>query len=229
MSTQLYLDFPHIQSFHKKDFIVSDCNRLAFDWLFKFPDWEKNTCILIGPPKSGKTHLARIWSEVAKARFIRTDRDIDEILSAETPPPNCVLDDYPSLSLSEVSLFHLYNKLSLENKNLLICSSRIPAKWDLTLKDLISRLKGSILLTIEQPDEPLLAQLYMKIFSENQLSIHQQAIDYLLKHSERSFEGAFTLSQRLVEACLSHNRAPTIPLVKAILEESPTSLLPSRK
>lgn len=220
MSTQLYLDFPHVQSFHKKDFIVSDCNRLAFDWLFKFPTREKNTCILIGPPKSGKTHLAHIWSEVAKAKLIRTDQDIHEILSTETPPPNCFIDDYPKTLLSEVSLFHLYNKLFLENKNLLICSSQIPAKWNLTLKDLVSRLKGSILLTIQQPDESLLAQLYMKIFSENQLSIHQQAIDYLLKHSDRSFEGAFITSQKIVEACLSQNRAPTIPLVRGILESA---------
>ena len=219
MSTQLYLDFPHSHSFQKKDFLVSDCNRLAFNWIFKFPDWEKNTCILFGAPKSGKTYLASMWAQQAQAKSIQTEDTIDEILSSANPSPNCLIDDYPVPFLSETSLFHLYNKLTLENRSLLICSSQPPAKWDLTLKDLLSRLNSSILLTIQSPDDGLLGQLYLKIFSENQLNINQPVIDYLLKHSDRSFEGVFILSQKIMDVCFSQNRAPTIPLIKGILED----------
>ncbi len=64
---QLQLDLGHEPSHDEADFVIGDGNRLAFLHLAGWPNWPGPLTLLVGPPKSGKSHLARIWAGRASA------------------------------------------------------------------------------------------------------------------------------------------------------------------
>ena len=57
---QLPFDYGHEPSHLEDDFIEGDGNQLALAHVRAFPNWPHPLTLLEGPPKSGKSHLARI-------------------------------------------------------------------------------------------------------------------------------------------------------------------------
>ena len=51
----------------KNNFLVSKCNKKAFDLIERWPNWESRKLIIIGQKGAGKTHLSKIWKKKAKA------------------------------------------------------------------------------------------------------------------------------------------------------------------
>ena len=62
---QLPLDLPHVPSLARHDFLVSDCNRAAWDAIQNPGLGPAGRMVLTGPQGCGKTHLAAIWAAVA--------------------------------------------------------------------------------------------------------------------------------------------------------------------
>src|SRR5260370_6866593 len=62
---QLAIDLPHRPAFGRADFLVSECNAAALDWIERWPDWQAPAqspgLVLHGPARSGKSHLAHLW------------------------------------------------------------------------------------------------------------------------------------------------------------------------
>ena len=73
---QLTLDLPHRAALGAEDFLVSSCNLAAVRLIDAWPDWQDPVQLLIGPPASGKTHLARVWQARSGARAL-TGADLD--------------------------------------------------------------------------------------------------------------------------------------------------------
>ena len=67
---QQALDLPVEPRYGRADFLVSDSNRAAFDWVERWPNWPTPALVLHGPPGSGKTHLAHLWCERSSAALI---------------------------------------------------------------------------------------------------------------------------------------------------------------
>ena len=65
--SQIPLDLPHAASLAREDLIVSPSNRLAVEAIDSWPDWRHSVLLVVGPPGSGKTHLANAWAERAGA------------------------------------------------------------------------------------------------------------------------------------------------------------------
>ncbi len=55
---QLPLTLPHRAAMTREDFLAGDANRAALALVDAFPDWPSPIALLVGPPGSGKTHLA---------------------------------------------------------------------------------------------------------------------------------------------------------------------------
>ena len=68
---QLALDLAAEPRFGAEDFLVSPSNEAAYALIERWPDWPSPSLILIGPPGAGKSHLAAIWAERARARTRR--------------------------------------------------------------------------------------------------------------------------------------------------------------
>lgn len=69
-SKQLYLiNQKSNNSYNKEDYFISTSNRRVYQGLIEAP-WPSNCAIIIGPEKSGKTHLANIWAKVNSGVFV---------------------------------------------------------------------------------------------------------------------------------------------------------------
>jgi len=64
---QIPLDLPVAERLEAEDFLVSPSNEMAFNLIEAWPQWPDPVLVLIGPEASGKSHLAAIWAERARA------------------------------------------------------------------------------------------------------------------------------------------------------------------
>lgn len=65
--TQLVLPLPTQPSLGREDFITGPGNERAVAFIDSFPNWPAPAAVLVGPPASGKSHLAAVWAAKARA------------------------------------------------------------------------------------------------------------------------------------------------------------------
>jgi chromosomal replication initiation ATPase DnaA len=217
---QLLLDLPHAVGEDLADFLPADSNREALDAVLHWPDWPATACVLIGPPGSGKTHLAKIWARRATALFLRGHElwEPAEPLRRLGDATGCVVDAAEDLA-QEPLLFHLYNRLADRSGSLLLTASRPVAGWGLHLPDLRSRLLTAWQVRIGAPDDRLLAAVLVKQLADRQLRVDAEVVGFLVARMERSFAGARALVRALDRASLRAHRPLTMALARQVLED----------
>lgn len=207
--------------YSKDDFILSDCNHEAYKALLNENDLRHPFLLLQGQKGSGKSHLASLWQTRQKAirlthKQILTNSPYD-ILQENT---YFVLDPFPEYLTREIEehFFHLYNIAQEFGKTLLLILQQSLSFYAFGLKDLESRMKASPLFTIQGPDDQILKFLLMKQLSDRQIILDTQALEFLLKRIERSFDTIPKLVAQIDRQSLESQRKVTIPLLKEIVE-----------
>jgi chromosomal replication initiation ATPase DnaA len=217
--TQLTLDLPRRTTFNRSDFLVSDCNIAAVDWIDRWPVWPSAALVVHGPPGCGKTHISHLWRERASAVILAGK----ELTEAALPGLfgrgllRIVVDNADQAP--ERALLHLYNSCLERGGSLLITMRSAPGSWKLELDDLRSRLRSAIVVGIEPPDDALLGAVVFKHFADRQLRVSPDVIDYVTRRLERSFAAAEAFAARLDSAALSGGKRVTIPLARRVLKE----------
>jgi chromosomal replication initiation ATPase DnaA len=165
-----------------------------------------------GPAGCGKTHLGHVWQEKvgAEAQFLTAPTMLPDLPAK----PYLILDEP---DLDETVFFHLLNRLKGEGGFLLILSREAPARWNVELPDLASRLKALPAVEVAPPDDALLGAVLVKHFADRQVNVAPEVVDYLLRHIERSFAAAAETVQLLDRAALAEGRAITVPLARRVL------------
>ena len=209
---QLPLDLHHRPAMGREDFLVSPSNAEAVRWVDLWPDWPGPAVVLVGPPGSGKTHLAQVWrARTGAAVFVGV-----AVEEAAAPGAAVVVDDVDRRTDDE-ALFHLYNALNSAGGHVLFTANVPPARWAGRLRDLVSRLSAAPNVRIQAPDEPLIAAVMAKMFADRQLSVAPEVLSFLVARMERSFAEARSLVAALDAASLSAKRAVTLPLARDVL------------
>lgn len=217
---QLPLDFEHRPALAGDDFLVAPCNAEAVAWLDRWPAWPGPMLVLHGPAGSGKTHLARVFQALSGA--LALDR---AALAASAPTdlaagaPACLIDDAETIMADglEEALFHLHNTLAADRRHLLLTARRPPARWEVELPDLRSRLNAAAAVAIGPPDDALIAAVLVKLFADRQLRVGSEVVAFAITRMERSFEAAGRLVAALDAASLAARRPITVPLVREVL------------
>ena len=213
--TQLILDLPVRIGSDREDFLVTQSNADAVDWVDNWPDWPMHLLVVVGPPKSGKTHLAHVWRTRANAYWHRPGSMYESQHQAGQGKSICL--DINGQIEDEEAFLHLYNWSKEHGATLLVTATEPPKKWDIALPDLRSRLLASNVVAMGAPDDTLLAAVMVKQFSDRQLAISEDVLRYLVPRIERSFEYAGQVVERLDEASMAEGRAVTVPLAKKVL------------
>src|SRR5262249_55030838 len=187
---QLSLPLGHQASFDRADFLCGPGNEAALALIDRWTDWPVRAIALIGPEGSGKSHLAAIWAKAAGARVI-TSRAIDassvpHVLSGGA----LAIEDADRGEFDEAALFHLLNLAREQLAYVLITARKTPASWPTRLPDLVSRLRALPVVTLDPPDDALLAAVLVKLFADRQLAVDERLIEFLVRHIERSFAAA---------------------------------------
>ena len=159
--------------------------------------WPFRTALLSGPPRSGKSLLAR-W------------------FAASNPGAEAI---DPADSLPEDELFHRWNRAQADGHPLLLVSDRAPGAWRIALPDLASRLGAALHLEIAPPDDELLAGLIEEHAARGGLTVGPDVIAYLLPRIERSHIEAEQLVQTIDRLSLERKAGVTISLARDALAE----------
>lgn len=213
-SVQLPLDIPSVISNAKGDFFVSEANRAAWKLIESWPGWRLPVAAVVGPPGSGKSHLARLWRQKSGAALVTSPEQL-------LPMGALALDfDGPDVELSsgrEVELFHAMNRALAGEGDLLLLSQVPPSRWRVKLADLRSRLAAVPVARIEAPDDDLVAAVLLKLFMDRQLRIGPRLVPFLTARLERSLGAARQAVARLDEAALASGAPITPQFASAVL------------
>ncbi len=215
--TQLPLQLSVPPRFGAENFLVSPSNAVAYAALERWPDWPDRVLVLVGPPGSGKTHLAHLWAARAGAAMLDS-ADFGDNLS-EIASRNGVIDGADHLGVTEAALFHLLNLVRENGSSLLITAQTPPDRWTLGTPDLLSRLRLAPQVRIEPPDEALVRAVLVKLFDDRQIRVDVGLIDHLALRLDRSLAMVGSVVEALDVAGLSRGRRINRAMASEILRE----------
>jgi len=204
---QLALALEHIPAQGEADFLVGEGNALAHGRIMAFPHWSEPVTLLVGPAKSGKSHLARIFADRSGARMAGIN-DL-QALATEGGRAPIVVEDVDRLGYDEAGLFHLLNQSLREQRPILMTAREEVANWPLTTDDVRSRARRATAFTLELADDIQLSQMFVKLFGDRQLTVDPRIIGYLVARMERSTEEVVLLADLMDRLALAKGSAIT--------------------
>jgi len=220
-AAQLPLELPHRPALGRDDFLVAPSNAVAIAWIDRWPDWPALGLALYGPTGCGKSHLAEVWRRVSGAAPLTA-----AALARQEPPellaaaPACVLDeaeDALATPEGQERMLHLVNLLRERGGFLLLTSRRAPARWQVALPDLRSRLAAIPAVALAAPDDALIEAVLVKLFADRQLRVAPGVVRFLAARIERSFDAVRAAVAALDRAALAARREITVPLARELL------------
>ncbi len=173
--------------------VLGNANAHVAEALLAPETWPYKTAVLTGPPRSGKSLLARWFSEKGKGHAI---------------------DD--AQELPEDELFHRWNRAQEQGMPLLIVGGEPP--WKIALPDLRSRLGGSLQLEIGLPDDDMAHGLLLSLAQERGLPLPGEAADYLVPRASRAQADLEKLVATIDRLSLERKVPPTMGIWRAALE-----------
>jgi chromosomal replication initiation ATPase DnaA len=194
------------------DFIVAPANERAVVFLDSYPDWTAPAVALYGPPASGKSHLAAVWAQKARARILdATD------LHGDIPDGPLVVENIVS-GIAEAPLFALLER----GAPLLLTTQLPPVEWPqafhLILPDLVSRVRALLAFPLWAPDDALLMGLAVKLFADRQLQVPENVVAHMIRSLERSPEAIRDFVARADAAALAAKRPINTNLINELLD-----------
>lgn len=209
-------------AYELEDFVVSSCNRMAYDLVRRWQAWEQPVLIIFGPEASGKTHLAHIWAAEAQAVFLPprelTNGKIASLLAENALSGHYVVDGLEQVE-DETALFHLLNGIREQGGKLLLISRVAPSRLGLKLADAQSRINAAPAAATDAPDDTVLHAALVKQFSDRQLRVGEDVVHYLLMRMDRSFASAREWVEKIDSASLAAQRKVTVAWLRELMEK----------
>jgi chromosomal replication initiation ATPase DnaA len=174
--------------------VLGNANRAAIEAMAVAASWPFRTAVLSGPPRSGKSRIARWFAESGAGEAID---DADRI--------------------DETELFHRWNRAQECATPLLLVHSG-QGEWNVALPDLASRLGAALHLEIGAPDDAMLAELIALHAEQRGLPLGPDASAYLVPRLERSHMGVERLVAAIDRLSLERKQAPTLSIWRDALE-----------
>ena len=173
--------------------VVGEGNRAAVEALQAPDNWPYRTAVLAGPPRSGKSLLAR-WFAAQGAGEVIDGAD----------------------GWDEAELFHRWNRAQESGTPLLLVADRQP--WNIALPDLASRLGAALQLEIGPPDDAMAAELIEAHAEARGLALGEGATTYLVPRIERSHAGIERIVAAIDRLSMERKVPATLGIWRAALE-----------
>ena len=215
MNQQKVLNFNFDNSYNEKDFILDSSNEKALLFFNKFPNWENKLINLVGLEKSGKTFLLKILNKKNDFYYLNTfpenNEEFDKLFNFE----RFLLDINV---LDELKFFSILNHCIINDK-FLVVSSLIPlTQLKLSLPDLKSRIKQFYILNIDIPSDQLIYSLILKFFSDNQVIIKKELIEFIVKKIDRSYPRINQFLVKLNDLSIERKKKIDFKLINEIID-----------
>jgi len=183
---------------------------------------------LFGASGSGKTHLLHASCTYAEQKGLSslclsfsdlTEFSVDVLDGLESIDVIC-LDDIQYIAEDEEwqrAVFDLYNRVSEQNKRLIIAGNKDIQSLGITLPDLVSRLSWGYVVQPKMLDdnEKLLVLQYRA--RQRGIFLSDDVAKYLLNHLSREMKSLIISLDTLDKASIIAQRKITIPFIKETL------------
>ncbi|MGE3871799.1 MAG: chromosomal replication initiator DnaA [Parvibaculaceae bacterium] len=216
-SRQLAFDLPHRPATGRDDFLVTPSNAKAVALIDLWPNWPSNALILLGPPGSGKSHLAAVWHETTGAILARASDIRGEAVPGLLGKAALVVEDAPGEALDEPAFFHLLNLAREQKAYVLVTALTAPPGWGIALPDLLSRLKAAPTAQLGAPDDVLLRGVLVKLFADRQIGVDEALVSYLVSRMPRELAAARNLVAEIDRRSLEEGAPVTRNFVGKVL------------
>ncbi|OCC22548.1 ATPase [Croceicoccus estronivorus] len=173
--------------------VVGSANRGIVEALSAPQDWPFRTAVLTGPPRSGKSLLARWFAGQGNG---------DAIDEADR--------------LDETELFHRWNRAQENGVPLLLVAGE--RGWQIHLPDLRSRIGAALHLVMGTPDDDMVTALIGAHAEQRGLVLGEGALTYLTPRVERSFAGIERLVAAIDRISLERKQPATQAIWRDALE-----------
>jgi chromosomal replication initiation ATPase DnaA len=213
---QLVLDLPHRQALGRDDFLVTASNAAAVAVVDTWPSWLSHAALLIGPPGSGKSHLAEVWRQRSNAARVGAV-DLNVVMAPELLSTNALAIEDASDGFDERGMFHLLNLAKQQNSSVLITAQSRPEFWNIAIPDLLSRLRAIPVIEILRPDDALLRGVLVKLFFDRQIAAEESTISFMLTRMPRTLGAARMLVAEIDRRALEERAEVTRPFVAKVL------------
>ena len=226
MSQQLTFSLSYKEALEKEDFFFSRCNADATTVLGDWDNWTFGMMVLVGPKYSGKTHLCSVWAKETNALRISVNEVTDRLDQCLKVDFVCIEDIDNIIDLEEKrkreieeALFHLINHFVQRRKKVLFSAKKMPHHWQLSLKDLESRMLSFNKVSIKEPDDKLILALLLKLFNDRQVKVGHDELKHIALRIDRSFSGMNEFVQLLDKKSLTLQRKINYSLINETIKE----------
>jgi len=184
---QLALPFDLRARYTRAAFIEAPSNAEARAWL-ALPAWPEGRLWVWGVEGVGKSHLISVWAAEHGGHLLYgpdlSEAMVERVLSAGLKGP-VVLDEADRVTDGR-ALLHLVNGVRERSERLLMAGRLPPARIEMALPDLASRLRGSASVVVGSGEERLLSSLLLALLAERQIVVPQPVTEWLRRHLPRS-------------------------------------------
>jgi Bacterial dnaA protein len=176
--------------------LVGACNAEALRFLAHPALWPVRCAVLVGPPKSGRSLIGRVFARTSGGDVV----------------------DGPS-SVSEEALFHSWNAAQANGRPLLIIADAPPAEWPVALPDLRSRLAAVPVVRIGELDDAHARELFEAQFAQRGIAIAPDVAAFVVQRMHRSHATLARIVAALDGASLAQGRRIGKRLASEILRD----------
>ncbi|RXR31044.1 HdaA/DnaA family protein [Sphingobium fluviale] len=195
--SQIGLPFDWQEQGGQGQFIAGEANRIALAHIESWRSWPIPISILSGPPRSGKTALARHFATISGG----------VVIDEANRQPN-------------EALFHQWNIARDSGVPLLLIAREAPELWTVALPDLRSRLAAAPHVRIEEPDDALMLALIETGLAQAGSAYAPDVPEWLSRRIERSYAALAAALDQLNRASLAAARKISIASAKEALQNS---------
>ncbi len=193
MTSQIALPLSRAASGQPIAIVLGSGNRAVAEALASSEKWPFRTAILHGPPRSGKSLLARWFAAQGSGEVI------DGVAS-----------------MDEAEIFHRWNRVQEHGGALLLVVDG--DGWEIALADLGSRMGAALQLQIGPLDDAMAGELMLSHAAQRGLVLGEGAPAYLVPRMERSYAAVEKIVTEIDRLSLERQVPATLSVWRDALE-----------
>ena len=216
MTEQRIFNFNNATNFFEENLIRDISNSNVLNFLDKFPNWETKLINIVGEKKSGKSFILQLFRKKNQFAYINSKEDFEKKYDDLFLIDKLILDGF---QINEDKFFSLINHFILHKKYLIIATREPLTMLEIKLLDLKSRLKEFLLIEIQNPSDNLIYSLILKYFSDNQIVIKKDLVEYIVKKVDRSYSRIEKFLFKLNDQSIIKKKKIDYKLINEVLNE----------